>query len=98
MPSGGLRAGAAGVIAGHNPLAAMPSIRMAYAEITSTGIARPRARRSCATYRRHIRLRVALIVLATANHYLLDVLAGSLLRRASLSLARCPRPRDRPRA
>jgi hypothetical protein len=72
----------------YNPLAAMPSIHMAYAEVTSGGIASaarsPVLRRLARAYPPV----VALIVLATANHFVLDVVAGSLLGRASLALAK----------
>jgi hypothetical protein len=83
----------------YNPLAAMPSIHMAYAEITSAGIAStarsPLLRRAARVYPPA----VALIVLATANHFLLDVVGGSLLGRASVALAEsCSRSRTGPRA
>jgi hypothetical protein len=72
----------------YNPLAAMPSIHMAYAEVTSAGIAstaRSRLlRRAAVAYPPA----VAVIVLATANHFVLDVVAGSLLGRASVALGR----------
>jgi PAP2 superfamily len=72
----------------YNPLAAMPSIHMAYAEVTSAGIAErarsPLVRRLARAYPPA----VALIVLATANHFVLDVVGGSLLGRASLALAK----------
>jgi hypothetical protein len=71
----------------YNPLAAMPSIHMAYAEIISSGIAAtarsPLLRNAVPAYPPAI----ALTVIATANHFLLDVLAGSLLGRASVALA-----------
>jgi hypothetical protein len=35
---------------------------------------------------------VALIVVATANHFLLEVVGGSLLGRASLALAKSASP------
>jgi hypothetical protein len=76
----------------YNPLAAMPSIHMAYAEITAAGIAQtarsPLLRRLAPAYPPA----VALIVLSTANHFLLDVVAGSLLGRGSLALARLAEP------
>jgi diacylglycerol O-acyltransferase len=72
----------------YNPLAAMPSIHMAYAEVTSASIAErarsPLVRRLARAYPPA----VALIVLATANHFVLDVVGGSLLGRASLALAK----------
>ena len=72
----------------YNPVAAIPSIHIAYAEIVAAGIAAtarsPLLRRAAPAYPPA----VAVIVLTTANHYLLDVLAGSALGRASLALAR----------
>jgi membrane-associated phospholipid phosphatase len=72
----------------YDPIAAMPSIHVAYAVITATGIAQtsrsPLARGLAPAYPPL----VALTVLATANHYLLDVLAGAMLGAAGLRLAR----------
>jgi hypothetical protein len=76
----------------YDPIAAMPSIHLAYAVVTAAGIAstaRPRwARRSVPAYPPA----VALVVFATANHYVLDAAAGCLLGalalRASARLAR----------
>jgi hypothetical protein len=79
----------------YNPIAAMPSVHMAYAVVISSGIAataRSRlVRRAAIAYPPA----VALIVVATANHFVLDVVAGTLLGRASLWLAghRCTPPR-----
>jgi hypothetical protein len=71
----------------YNPVAAMPSIHMAYAVTTSAGIAwtaRSRLlRRAALAYPPA----VALIVVATANHFLLDVAGGGLLGGVSLALA-----------
>jgi PAP2 superfamily len=71
----------------YNPIAAMPSIHMAYAVISSSGIAQtarsPLLRRVALAYPPA----VAVIVMATANHFLLDVIAGTLLGRACLKLA-----------
>ena len=72
----------------YNPLAAMPSIHMAWAVTTSAGIAStarsPLVRRAVLGYPPA----VALIVVATANHFLLDVVGGGLLGGASLALAK----------
>jgi PAP2 superfamily len=72
----------------YNPLAAMPSIHMAWAVVIGTGISAtarsPLLRRAALAYPPA----VALIVVATANHFLLDVVAGSLLGGASLALAK----------
>jgi hypothetical protein len=72
----------------YNPLAAMPSIHMAYAVTTSAGIAStarsPLLRRAVLAYPPL----VALIVVATANHFVLDVLGGGLLGGLSVALAR----------
>jgi hypothetical protein len=72
----------------YNPLAAMPSIHMAYAEITSAGIASTARSTVLRRAARAYPAAVALIVVATANHFLLDVVGGSLLGRASLALAK----------
>jgi hypothetical protein len=71
----------------YNPIAAMPSVHMAYAVIVGAAIARtarsPLLRRAAPAYPPA----VALIVVATANHFVLDVLAGVLLGWGSLGLA-----------
>lgn len=72
----------------YDPIAAMPSIHVAYAVVTATGIAEtsrsPLARRLAPAYPPL----VALTVLATANHYVLDAAAGAALGFAGLRLAR----------
>jgi hypothetical protein len=72
----------------YNPLAAMPSIHMAYATVIGTAIGTtarsPLLRRLGPAYPPG----VALIVMATANHFVLDVVAGAALGRLSLRLAR----------
>jgi membrane-associated phospholipid phosphatase len=66
----------------------MPSIHVAYAVVTATGIAEtsrsPLARRFAPAYPPL----VALTVLATANHYVLDAVAGAALGFTSLRLTR----------
>jgi hypothetical protein len=72
----------------YDPIAAMPSIHVAYAVVTATGIARtsrsPLARALAPAYPPA----VALVVFATANHYVLDAVAGAALGGAALRLAR----------
>jgi len=72
----------------YDPIAAMPSIHLAYAVVTATGIAEtsrsPLIRRVAPAYPPL----VALTVLATANHYVLDVVAGAALGFTGLRLAR----------
>lgn len=74
----------------YDPLAAMPSIHVAYAVVTAAGIAR--TSRS-ATLRRLAPAYpplVASIVFVTANHYVLDAVAGAALGVAALRLAHAP--------
>jgi hypothetical protein len=72
----------------YDPIAAMPSIHVAYAVVTATGIARtsrsPLARSLAPAYPPV----VALVVFATANHYVLDAVAGAALAGAALRLTR----------
>ena len=72
----------------YDPIAAMPSIHVAYAVVTATGIAEtsrsPLRRRLAPAYPPL----VALTVLATANHYVLDAVAGAALGFTGLRLAR----------
>jgi PAP2 superfamily len=74
----------------YHPLAAMPSIHMTIAMVTAEGIAqtrRPWARRAARAYPGV----VATVVLLTANHYVLDVVAGGVLGRLALRLSGPPR-------
>jgi len=72
----------------YDPIAAMPSIHVAYAVVTATGIAEttdsPLARALAPTYPPL----VAVIVFATANHYVLDAVAGAALGLVALRFAR----------
>jgi hypothetical protein len=72
----------------YDPIAAMPSIHVAYAVVTAAGIAAtarsPVARAIAPAYPPL----VALVVFATANHYVLDAAAGAALGAAALRLAR----------
>jgi hypothetical protein len=72
----------------YDPLAAMPSIHVTYAVITAGGIAAtsesPVVRAVAPAYPPL----VALVVFATANHYVLDAVGGAILGAAALRLAR----------
>ena len=72
----------------YDPIAAMPSIHVAYAVVTAAGIAttarNPWARGLAPAYPPA----VSLVVFATANHYVLDALAGAVLAAAALRVAR----------
>lgn len=72
----------------YNPIAALPSIHVTYAVITAEGIAATARSRWLRRLSRLYPPAVALTVLVTANHYLLDVLAGWALGSAALRLAR----------
>jgi hypothetical protein len=70
------------------PIAAMPSIHVAYAVIVGTAIrrtARPRWLRAAAPAYAPA---VAFTVFVTANHYVLDAVAGATLGAGALRLAR----------
>lgn len=72
----------------YNPIAAFPSIHMAFAVVTAAGVRRtsrnPLVRAAAAAYPPA----VAYTILATANHFVLDALAGSALGLASLRVSR----------
>jgi membrane-associated phospholipid phosphatase len=71
----------------YDPLAAMPSIHVAYAMVTAAGIAAtargPWARRLAPAYPPL----VALVVIVTANHYVLDAVGGAVLGRLALRVS-----------
>jgi diacylglycerol O-acyltransferase / wax synthase len=72
----------------YDPIAAMPSIHVAYAVVTAAGMeatARGTLVRRLAPGYPPI---VALVVFATANHYVLDAVAGAGLGALALRLAR----------
>jgi hypothetical protein len=72
----------------YDPIAAMPSIHLAYAVVTAAGITEtsgsPVARALAPVYPPL----VALVVFSTANHYVLDAIAGAALGLGALRLAR----------
>jgi len=63
----------------YDPIAAMPSIHLAYAVVTAAGIASTARSRWIRAAVPAYPPAVALVVLATGNHYVLDAVAGSLL-------------------
>jgi PAP2 superfamily len=71
----------------YDPIAAMPSIHVAYAVVTASGIAAtsgsPLARALAPAYPPS----VAAVVFATANHYVLDAVAGAALAAVGLRAA-----------
>jgi len=71
----------------YDPLAAMPSIHVAYAMVTASGLRTtggPWTRRLAPGYPPL----VAAIVLVTANHYVLDAVGGAALGRLALRASR----------
>lgn len=72
----------------YNPIAAMPSHHVAFAVVTGTGLAAratsPAARMAWRAYP----ALVALVVVATGNHYVLDVPAGGALGVVARALTR----------
>ena len=72
----------------YDPIAAMPSIHITYAVVTAAGIVQtsrsPFARALAPAYPPA----VAFVVFATANHYVLDAVAGAALGLAGLRLSR----------
>ena len=72
----------------YHPLAAMPSIHVAFAVVTGAAIAEtaesPLVRRLAPGYPPL----VAMVVFVTANHYVLDAVAGAALGAAGLKVAR----------
>jgi hypothetical protein len=79
----------AGLIAKlYDPIAAMPSIHVTYAVITAAGIAETSGSALARGLAPAYPPLVALVVFATANHYVLDAIAGAGLGLAALRLAR----------
>jgi hypothetical protein len=72
----------------YDPLAAMPSIHVAYAVVTAAGIAGTSEHPLAQALARGYPPLVALIVFATANHYVLDAVAGAALGGLALRISR----------
>jgi membrane-associated phospholipid phosphatase len=72
----------------YNPLAAMPSIHVAFAVVTATGLAETSPSRLVRRLAPVYPPLVAFTVVATANHYVLDGVAGAALGALGLRTAR----------
>jgi membrane-associated phospholipid phosphatase len=71
----------------YNPLAAMPSIHVAFALVTAAGLAETSPSRLVRRLAPGYPPLVAFTVFATANHYVLDGVAGAALGAAGLRVA-----------
>jgi hypothetical protein len=72
----------------YDPIAAMPSIHLTYAVVTAAGIAETSGSAVARALAPAYPPLVALVVLSTANHYVLDAIAGAALGLGALRLAR----------
>lgn len=63
----------------YNPVAAMPSHHLAFATVTGLGLAARRGSKAGRVWWRAYPAAVAVVVVATANHFVVDVLAGTAL-------------------
>jgi len=80
----------------YNPVAAMPSLHVAFAVLTGAAIAERTASRVAQGAAYAYPPLVAFIVAATGNHYVLDAVAGAALglgARRALGSQRCPAPK-----
>ena len=75
------------VVRFYNPIAAMPSIHVAFAVVTGAGLAQAGRSRATRAFGKVYPAAVFGTVVATANHYVLDGIAGSLLAAAALRAA-----------
>ncbi len=72
----------------YNPIAAMPSIHMAFAVITAAGVLRTSESGAARAAALAYPPAVAYTVFATANHFVLDAVAGTALGLAALRVSR----------
>lgn len=72
----------------YDPLAAMPSIHVAYAVVTSAGIAEASDSAALRALAPAYPPLVAAVVFVTANHYVLDAIAGAAVAALALRLSR----------
>jgi membrane-associated phospholipid phosphatase len=71
----------------YNPIAAMPSHHVAFAVVTGEGLAMRARTRLGRVWRGYPPL-VALVVLGTGNHFVVDVAAGAALGALARRLSR----------
>jgi hypothetical protein len=72
----------------YDPLAAMPSIHVAYAVVTAAGVAAAAESAALRAVAPAYPPLVAAVVFVTANHYVLDAVAGAAIAGVALRLAR----------
>jgi len=72
----------------YNPIAAMPSHHLAFATVTGLGLAARRRTMPGRLVWRAYPVAVAFVVVATGNHFVADVVAGSALGAGARRLAR----------
>jgi hypothetical protein len=72
----------------YDPIAAMPSIHITYSVVTAAGIVQTSRSPLTKALAPAYPPAVAFVIFATANHYVLDALAGAALGLAGLRLAR----------
>lgn len=72
----------------YDPIAAMPSIHVAYAVVTAAGIAETSSSALVRGLAPAYPPLVAAVVFTTANHYILDAIAGAALGLGALRIAR----------
>jgi hypothetical protein len=78
----------------YHPLAAMPSIHVAFAVVTGAAIAETAESALVRRLAPGYPPLVALVVFVTANHYVLDAVAGAALGATGLKVARWLEPED----
>jgi membrane-associated phospholipid phosphatase len=71
----------------YNPIAAFPSIHMAFAMVTSAAILASARSPAARAFAYAYPPAVAITVLVTANHYVLDIVAGTALGLAAIKVA-----------
>jgi hypothetical protein len=71
-----------------NPIAAMPSEHLAFATVTGIGLARRARHRTARLLWASYPAAVAFVVVATANHFIADVVAGTALGAVARRLTR----------
>ncbi|MDQ3873990.1 MAG: phosphatase PAP2 family protein [Actinomycetota bacterium] len=77
----------------YNPIAAMPSIHMVFAVCTSAGLLASAGSPAIRSLAYAYPAAVAFTVLATANHYVLDIAAGTALAALAVGAGRLSAPR-----